>query len=58
VIEGPHGRPLADLRRSGKGVSLTIAAKDNAEFDAWFEANAETLLKDLHERFTMETSEE
>ncbi|WP_271881970.1 plasmid partitioning protein RepB [Phaeobacter italicus] len=58
VIEGPHGRPLADLRRNGKGVSLTIAAKDNAEFDAWFEANAETLLKDLHERFTMETSEE
>ncbi|GLO72814.1 plasmid partitioning protein RepB [Phaeobacter inhibens] len=58
VLEGPNGRPLADLRRSGKGVSVTIAAKDNAEFDAWFEANAETLLNDLHERFTTETSEE
>lgn len=58
VLHGPDGAPIGDLRRSTRGVTLTIGSRSSDGFDAWFEAHAKALLNELHARFKSEASED
>jgi ParB family chromosome partitioning protein len=52
------GTPLADIKTSAKGTSLTFPAKGSDGFDAWINAHAETLVKELHDRWEKDRSED
>lgn len=43
------GAPLAELKRTSKGVSLTVVTKHADGFDQWIEQNAQNLLTELHD---------
>ena len=48
------GRPVATIKRSRAGVTVTIKAKDDPGFHAWLREHAETLLTSLHQQWTAE----
>lgn len=52
------GKALADVRQTNRGVTLNIPSRTAEGFDIWFEANAETLMNELHDRWTNERSED
>lgn len=52
------GRPVAELKRVKRGVSLTIEENEHPEFSTWFEANAETVLRKLHRDWLEENGSE
>lgn len=52
------GAPLADIRRTARGLTLTIPTHSANGFDAWLEAHADALLHDLHDRWQKARSED
>jgi ParB family chromosome partitioning protein len=55
TLRARDGTPLGDIRATVSGVTLSVPArKDAPGFDTWINANAETLLADLHDRWTRE----
>lgn len=58
TLRSGDGSPLGDIRTTTKGVTLNIASRTAQGFDTWIDSNAETLLAELHDRWTNERSEE
>lgn len=58
LLHGPDGTELAELKRSGKGLSLTIPARGSHGFDHWVEQNADALIADLHDRWQQDQRED
>lgn len=58
VISHRDGSPLADLKTTPKGVTLTIPSRSAEGFDTWFETHAEALLQDLHDRWKNQAAED
>ncbi|MGJ8624971.1 MAG: plasmid partitioning protein RepB [Yoonia sp.] len=58
TLRAVDGTALADIRATSKGVTLNIAGKRGDGFDTWINANAETLLADLHDRWTKMRTED
>lgn len=56
TLRGPGGMALGDIRTSRKGVTLNIAA--GAGFSDWVNAQAETVLNELHARWQAARQEE
>jgi ParB family chromosome partitioning protein len=52
------GRAVADIRSNTRGVTLNIPARTADGFDIWVNDNAETLLADLHTRWTQSRNED
>jgi ParB family chromosome partitioning protein len=57
-LRGANGQAIADIRTNAKGVTLTIPARTAAGFATWINANAETLLAELHARWTKTRAED
>lgn len=49
------GKALGDIKRTTKGVTLNIPSRTADGFDDWFNANADALLQDLHDRWQSQT---
>ena len=48
-----HGeRLVATVKRTRGAVTMTVKAKDNPEFHAWVQENAEKLLKAMHDKWS------
>ncbi|MGY9050109.1 MAG: plasmid partitioning protein RepB, partial [Rhodobacterales bacterium] len=58
TILSPDGRPLADIKRTARALTLTIPTRSADGFDAWLETHAEALLHDLHDRWQKNRSED
>jgi ParB family chromosome partitioning protein len=58
TLRAENGAAIADIRSTPKGVTLNISARNGDGFDTWINANAETLLADLHDRWTNERTED
>ena len=58
TLRASDGTALGDIRASTKGVTLTIPARNAQGFDTWINANADTLLADLHDRWAQERPKE
>lgn len=58
TLRDADGAALADIRTTSKGVTLNISARNADGFDTWINANAETLLADLHDRWKKERAED
>ncbi len=58
TLRDANGTALADIRTTSKGVTLNISARNADGFDTWINANAETLMADLHDRWTKERAED
>lgn len=58
TLRTPDGSALGDIRANTKGVTLSIPAKNARGFDTWINANAETLLAELHDRWAKESPQE
>ncbi|EEW61109.1 MAG: plasmid partitioning protein RepB [Tritonibacter mobilis] len=52
------GKPIADLKSTPRGVTLTIPSRSADGFDSWFETHAEALLQDLHDRWKKQAAED
>ncbi|WP_375263799.1 plasmid partitioning protein RepB [Palleronia sp.] len=52
------GRPVAELKRVKKGVTLTIPDSEHPEFSTWFDANAETVLRKVYRDWLEESGSE
>lgn len=57
-LQGDDGGPLAAIRTTAKGVTLSISAKDTPGFDTWFDAHAEEILSELHGRWRQDQPEQ
>lgn len=57
-LTGRDGKPLADLKSTQRGVTLTIPSSSSDGFDTWFETHAEELLQDLHGRWKKQATED
>lgn len=55
TLRDASGTALAEIRRTARGVTVTIPGRTSAAFGHWVDANAEALLGDLHDRFVRET---
>lgn len=53
-----NGKAVADIKSGPRGVTLTIPARTAAGFDQWVHAHAETLINELHDRWTKDGSED
>lgn len=58
ALRSKDGKAIAEIRSAAKGVTLTIPARTADGFDTWINANAETLLADLHARWTASQEDE
>ncbi|WP_299695025.1 plasmid partitioning protein RepB [uncultured Tateyamaria sp.] len=56
ALRAASGAVLGDIRPSRKGVTLTITGKDG--FAQWLDAQADTIITELHDRWSASTSEE
>lgn len=54
-LRAPSGDVLGDIRPSRKGVTMTIKDKDG--FAQWLDAQADTLIAELHDRWSASRSE-
>ncbi|MFW8635586.1 plasmid partitioning protein RepB [Cribrihabitans pelagius] len=50
-LQGTNGAAIAGIKSTARGITLTIPAKGTAGFDAWFDAHAEEILRELHGRW-------
>ena len=48
---------IAVLKRTPMAVTVTVRAKDDPKFHAWLQANAETVMKALHDQCQEETAQ-
>ena len=48
------GRPLGEIRRTSKMVEIRMSTAVDAGFSEWLEANAETIARELHDRWRRE----
>ena len=55
-LRSASGDVVGDIRSGRKGVTLTVNARDG--FAAWLDANAETVIPELHARWTASQAEE
>ncbi|MGS4919365.1 MULTISPECIES: plasmid partitioning protein RepB [Mameliella] len=53
-ITGPDGIPLAQVKRSDKGLTMTTTG----DFALWLDSHAEALVKELHDRWKKDRSED
>ncbi|MFK7753449.1 MAG: plasmid partitioning protein RepB [Sedimentitalea sp.] len=51
TLRAGDGKALGDIKATGKGVTLTIAARSADGFDRWLDEHAETLLVEIHDRW-------
>lgn len=51
TLRAEDGSALAELRSTTKGVTLVIPARNADGFDQWFQSNAESALRELHDRW-------
>lgn len=58
TVRHKDGTALADIRQTSRGITLNIQSRSAGGFDHWFDANAETLLTELHDRWQNERSED
>ncbi|MGH1414910.1 MAG: plasmid partitioning protein RepB [Pelagimonas sp.] len=58
TLAGADGTELAEMKRTGKGLSLVISSKATDGFDQWMEQNAQTLISELHDRWQKDRSED
>ncbi|WP_299629297.1 plasmid partitioning protein RepB [uncultured Tateyamaria sp.] len=56
ALRTASGRVLGDIRPSRKGVTLNISDKDG--FAQWLDAQADTLIAELHDRWSVSQSED
>lgn len=56
TLRSGSGDVLGDIRRSRRGVALTLATRGGAGFADWFEQNAEELISDLHHRWSAQNN--
>lgn len=52
------GRPIGEVRRTPKAVEMRLSTAVDAEFSEWLEANAETIARELHDRWRREGGSE
>lgn len=52
------GRVIADIRSGPRGVTMNIPARTADGFDTWINANAETLMAELHTRWAQSRNED
>ena len=52
ALRTAKGQAIADIRTTSRGTTLTIPARTADGFDQWINANAETLMAELHARWT------
>ena len=52
ALAAPGGAPLAEVKRTAKATVLTVPGKDADGFAAWLDAEAETIIQELHERWS------
>lgn len=57
TLRTDDGKALADLRKTTKGLTLNIPSRTADGFDAWFNAHAEALLIELHNRWKNKRTE-
>lgn len=58
TLRGTDGKALADIRTTGRGVTLSVPARTADGFDRWLNDNAETLIAELHDRWAKTRSED
>ncbi len=58
VLRRADGTAIADIRRSARGVTLTIPARSAEAFGSWLDSHAEALLTELHDRWQKDRSED
>ncbi len=58
TLRAPDGSALADIRSTAKAVTLNIPTRSAAEFGAWLNTHAEDVIKDLHDRWQKDRSED
>lgn len=52
------GRPIGEVRRTPNAVEMRLSTAVDAEFSQWLEANAETIARELHDRWRREGGSE
>ncbi|CUH82500.1 plasmid partitioning protein RepB [Tropicibacter naphthalenivorans] len=57
VLLGADGTAVAEMKRTGKGLVVTVPARTANGFDQWMEENADTLIAELHDRWQKDRSE-
>lgn len=57
TLRSADGNALAELRSTAKGVTLVVPARGSEGFDIWFQRNAETALRELHDRWKADGTE-
>ncbi|MCJ7873482.1 plasmid partitioning protein RepB [Phaeobacter sp. J2-8] len=57
-ITSANGIPLAKVKRTESGVTVTIPAADAPGFSNWINAEADTLIQDLYDRWLKTRSED
>ncbi|PYG28894.1 plasmid partitioning protein RepB [Pelagimonas varians] len=57
-LQARDGTDLAEMKRTGKGLSLTFAAQGADGFDHWVEQHADALIADLHDRWQQDQRED
>ncbi len=56
ALRTSKGQALAELRTTGKGVTMTLPSRNAEGFDDWFAQHAETLMQEIHDRWKKERS--
>ena len=51
TLRSQDGKALADVRRTPRGVSLSISAQTAEGFDKWLDTHAEELMREIHDRW-------
>jgi hypothetical protein len=51
------GTIIAVLKRTPTTITVTVRAKDDPKFHAWLQANADTVMKALHDQCQEETAQ-
>ena len=52
------GAPLAEIRSTGRGLTLTVPSKTANGFDRWLDEQADDIIKELHDRWQSTRSED
>ncbi|MFK7877334.1 MAG: plasmid partitioning protein RepB [Paracoccaceae bacterium] len=58
TLRSADGTAIADIRVTGKGVTLNLLSKTGQGFETWMNSNAESVLQDLYDRWQKERSED
>ncbi len=49
------GKPLGEIKRAARGVTLTLPTRLSEGFEGWFDTHAETILQELHARWQQDS---